>query len=105
QERDQRGVCLRLQCEDFVEFENVETQIFALLERLALRPRTVDLLLDLRSIIAPTQIDTDAVVRMLQAIPRPREWRSLTVTATSFPQNLMGLPPEEASVIERTEWA
>lgn len=104
QERDRRGICLRIQREDFIEFEHLETQIFELLERLSISARATDLLLDLRSIVPPTEVDVDAVITMLQSIPRPRDWRSFTVTGTSFPQNLMGLPPEEASVIDRTEW-
>lgn len=104
QNQDKRGICLRIQREDFIEFGNVETQVFELLERLSVSVRDTDLILDLRSIIPPNEVKADAVIGMVQSIPRLREWRSFAITGTSFPPNLMGLPPEEASVIDRTEW-
>lgn len=104
QEADKRGICLRIQREDFVEFANVQTEMFHLLEKLGVAPSVTDLILDLRSIVAPRQIDADSVIDMALAIPDLATWRSFTIAATSFPENLMGLPPEEASIVERAEW-
>ncbi len=63
------------------------------------------MILDLRSIAPPRQIDIDSLITLIQSIPRLREWRSFTMTATSFPENLIGLPPADASLVERVEWA
>lgn len=104
QEQDKRGICVRIQREDFTEFGNIETHILEFLERLSVTPKTTDLVLDLRSIVASQEITVNSVVNMIHVIPKPREWRSFAVTATSFPENLMGLPPQEGSPIERAEW-
>src|SRR5262249_411708 len=94
-EQDKRGVCLRIPREDFMEFESIEAQILELLGALSISARACDLILDLRSIGAPQPLDVDSIIRMAQAIPMPQDWRSFTIAATSFPPNLVGLPPEE----------
>jgi hypothetical protein len=103
-EQDQRGVCLRIQREDFTEFSNLEEQMVAILEQVSASVANTDLIFDLRSIIAPQQIDVDSVMERVESIPRLRQWRSFTLAATSFPENLAGLPPAESSMLERTEW-
>ncbi|HEY1936521.1 MAG TPA: beta family protein [Candidatus Angelobacter sp.] len=101
---DQLGVCLRIQREDFTEFTNLEEQMLTTLEQVSVSIANTDLILDLRSIIEPRQIDVDSVIRLVESIPRLRQWRSFTITATSFPENLAGLPPSDSSILERTEW-
>jgi hypothetical protein len=103
--QDQRGLCLRMQREDFTEFPNLEEQMLATLEQVSVPVASADLLLDLRSIIAPKQIDVDSVIELVESIPRLRQWRSFTLTATSFPENLVGLPPSDSSIIGRAEWS
>jgi hypothetical protein len=49
-QEDKRGVCLRLQREDFAEFQNLESEALGMLERLAASLTDTDLILDLRSI-------------------------------------------------------
>jgi hypothetical protein len=102
--RDKRGICVRVQREDFADFSEIGTEILTLLETLNVTSAESDLILDLRSIVPPQQIDADSILNFIQLLPKLSSWRSFTISATSFPQNLMGLPPEEASVIERTEW-
>jgi hypothetical protein len=75
-----------------------------MLERLSVSTRDTDLILDIRSIATPRQADVNSIISMAQALPRIREWRSFTIAATSFPENLTGLPPSESSLIDRTEW-
>ncbi len=103
-QRDNRGICLRIQREDFAEFPNLESQMFGMLESLPVSTRATDLILDIRSIAPPRQVDVDSVISMVKTIPRLHEWRSFTLAATSFPENLTGLPPSDSSLIERTEW-
>jgi hypothetical protein len=103
-EEDQRGVCLRIQREDFAEFDDLEGSILETLGKVSVPPKNTDLILDLRSILAPRQIDTDSLIELIQLIPRIREWRSFTVSATSFPENLSGLPPSDSSLLDRAEW-
>ncbi len=104
QTEDKRGICLRVQREDFADFPDTAAEILKIVRTLAVTPAECDLLLDLRSIVSPQQIDADSVFNLVELLPDLDSWRSFTISATSFPQNLIGLPPEEASVIERTEW-
>ncbi len=103
-QQDRRGMGLRIQREDFTEFPNLEEQMLSTLEQVATPLANTDLILDLRSIIGPRQIDVDSVIQLVESIPRLQEWRSFTIAATSFPENLAGLPPSDSSVLERTEW-
>jgi len=60
---------------------------------------------DLRALTPDERnLDVDAVIGFVNRLPRLREWRTFTVAATSFPQNLTGLPPSDASLIPRQEW-
>jgi hypothetical protein len=103
-QQDERGICLRIQREDFTEFPNLEEQMLTTLEQVSTSVAKTDLIFDLRSIIAPRQIDVDSVIQFVESIPRLRQWRSFTITATSFPENLIGLPPSDSSILDRTEW-
>src|ERR1041385_155070 len=103
-QQDQRGICLRIQREDFTEFPNLEEQMLTTLEQVSTAVANTDLIFDLRSIIAPRQIDADSVIQLVESIPHLRQWRSFTMTATSFPENLIGLPPSDSSILDRTEW-
>jgi hypothetical protein len=103
-QQDKRGLCLRIQREDFAEFPVIENQMLGMLQRVAVSTKTTDLILDLRSIATPQQVEVDAVIGMIEAIPQLREWRSFTVAATSFPPNLTGLRPSDSSLIDRAEW-
>jgi hypothetical protein len=103
-QQDEHGVCVRIQREDFTDFPQLESQMLGMLERLSVSTRDADLILDIRSITPPRQADVNAIISMAQALPRIREWRSFTITATSFPENLTGLPPSVSSLIDRMEW-
>jgi Beta protein len=104
-DQDKQGVCLRIQKEDFIEFTDLEAQVLGVLEALSASPRSADLILDLRSIAPPQQVDPDSAINLIAALPRLSEWRSFIIAATSFPRDLMGLPPSESSPVDRTEWA
>lgn len=103
--RDSRGVCLRIQREDVVDFPDISARIGEVMNLVGLSPRNIDLLLDLRS-LTPAERDIDAlgVCKLLRLLPSLNDWRSLTTAATSFPENLIGIPPSDSTFIERKEW-
>ena len=103
--QDRRGVCFRIQREDFVDFPEMRTRMEEVLRSVGVSTSDVDLLLDLRS-LTPTERDIDAagVSRLIHSVPWLSDWRSLTVAATSFPQNLVGIPPADSTLIDRKEW-
>lgn len=91
---DARGVCLRLQREDFDETQDLGQQVAALLDVLGVSPSETDLILDLRALGA-TEGSTfmAAVPAFMRSVPQLADWRSFALAATAFPENLVGLPP------------
>jgi len=103
--RDRRGVCLRLQREDFDESQDLVQQVSDLLNALRVSPSDADLILDLRA-LSGTEGGTlmAAVPALIRNVPRLNEWRAFALAATAFPENLAGLPPSELSSLPRLEW-
>ena len=102
--RDGRGVCLRLQREDFAE-PGLDEQVAALLDTLGVSAVDTDLILDLRALNS-AEIATlvTTVPAFIRSVPLIKRWRSFAMTATGFPENLIGLTPSAPSSIPRLEW-
>ena len=105
-QQDRRGVCVRLQREDFVDFGDLSEPVGRLLETVGVSAREAQLLLDIRA-LTPSErdISTSGVQELIGRLPMLTQWGTFTVAATSFPQNLMGLPPAQCSMIPRREWS
>ena len=102
---DGRGVCIRLQREDFVEFADLRAELQRVLAAVGVAPGMADLLLDLRALTpAQRQIDATSTLALISRIPDLARWRTFALAATSFPENLIGLPPSDCSKIPRQEW-
>jgi hypothetical protein len=102
--QDRRGVCVRVQREDFVDFEDIESEFRRVLEASGTRATDADLLLDLRALTGAGQTDTKNVLALISRLTDLSRWRTFTLAGTSFPQNLTGLPPSDSSRIPRHEW-
>jgi Beta protein len=102
---DKRGICLRLQRDDFEEQGDLEITITKLLAMLRVCPTDTDLVLDLGALRAdgeaPPSIDA---ISLVKSVPLSKKWRSFIFVATGFPVNLMGLPPSETTPVPRLEW-
>jgi hypothetical protein len=104
-DQDNRGVSVRLQREDFVDFDDVGSAVERILGTVGATVQNADLILDLRALTPDDRnLGIDAVINLVNRLPRLREWRTFTIAATSFPQNLTGLPPSDSSLIPRQEW-
>jgi len=102
---DGRGVCIRIQREDFADFEDLSGEFQRVLAATGVVRADADLLLDLRALTPEArQIDEMGTLALISRIPELRRWRTFTLAATSFPQNLVGLPPSDSSVVVREEW-
>lgn len=102
---DKRGICLRLQKEDFEASGGLETAITKLLALLRISPTDTDLLLDLGSLHTENGEEPSIdVVSLLNSIPSIKKWRSFVLAATGFPVDLIGLPPSQISTVCRSEW-
>lgn len=104
-DEDKRGVCLRLQKDDFEESESLESSITKLLGSLKVSPANTDLVLDLGSLHTENGEEPSIdVVSLVKSIPSIKKWRSFVLAATGFPVDLIGLPPSEISTVWRSEW-
>ncbi len=103
---DERGVCVRMQREDFVEFGNIADAARGILEAVGAEIQDADLVLDLGALTPDERrLDAEGLISLTNRLPRLRQWRTFTVVATSFPRNLMGLPPSDFSLVPRQEWS
>jgi hypothetical protein len=104
--RDGRGACVRLHREDLVDFDNVDDAVAGVLENIGAVVQDADLVFDLQGLTPdePMDMDADGLIGLLDRLPKVDQWRTFTVTATSFPRNLTGLPPSEFSLVPRGEW-
>jgi Beta protein len=101
---DRRGVALRIQREDFEEFDDLQREVLETIRKVSATPEETDLILDLRSILAPRQTDIDSLIELIGSTPRLSAWRSFTLSGTAFPENLSGMPPADSTLVRRTEW-
>lgn len=98
-EQDERGVCLRLQEPD-LESDDLHEQIAAVISGIGLPPSQVDLLLDYGPKVPPKS----ALVPVLNGIPRVKEWRSFTMSASSFPVDMSEVARYTTVELDRDEW-
>jgi len=96
------GLCLRVVPNTFQETVN---SINSFLQEFGLHPSDVDFVLDFGE-ISPDHATTYslAVIGMLTSLPYITQWRTLTVTASAFPEYLSGLPVQAVTPLPRTEW-
>lgn len=97
--RDKRGCCVRLGASD-LESLDLDRQINSLLEGLSVNVSEVDLLVDLRGEV-PLKI---ALPPIVEALPRVEEWRTLILSASSFPKTLGDVQKNTIKEFERSEW-
>jgi len=103
--QDQRGVCIWIQREDFVDFSDLNAELERVLTGVRLAPSEADLLLDLRALTPDARrIDARNALSLISKVPNLDRWRTFMLAATSFPENLIGLPPSDCSFIPRLEW-
>jgi hypothetical protein len=102
---DHRGICVRIQRDDFDDFEDLGDAVKDMLDDVGVSVGDADLIFDLRALTPDERsLDASAVIGLINRLPWLRDWRTFTIAATSFPRNLTGLPPSDVSLIARQEW-
>lgn len=100
---DKRGVCIRLENEDFGEAFNLNSNLDALLAKLGITKPDADLLLDFREIganqTASAVLAANQIISILASIA---DWRALIFAGTGFPAEMPG--PSTLTLAPRTEW-
>ena len=99
-----RGVGIRLTRQEF-EAHLLPTELNSFLSANGLKPDCVDLIVDLGSI---DQLITAGAIALVEAflavVPNKRQWRTLTVTASSFPMSMGVVGRNSSKRVERSEW-
>jgi len=97
------GVCIRLTVDDFGEEVDIDSEITAILEAVSLKPRHIDILLDLKEI--GTEGKELLVTRyMLNTLPDVDQWRRVTIAGASFPEDLSDVRADATEKLPRSEW-
>jgi hypothetical protein len=101
---DSKGICLRLSSSDFLN-PNLKNVIDEDLAHYGVNPNSVDLVMDLGSINNAVDLLVMSISIIINSkIPYLENWRTLTLVATSFPENLAGFVGNSISRCERGEW-
>lgn len=98
------GIALRLTRDEF-EHGGLTTAIRRFLAVHALTPEQVDLIIDLGAVndMIPAGIMALSDV-FLAAVPDHTRWRSFTISACTFPENMGGVDRHSHKLVERSEW-
>jgi hypothetical protein len=103
--QDARGLCLRLDGDDYEDPIALTGEVDDLLTRIGTSPADADLVIDLAAIgTAAVHTLTLGVIGLIATTPHVTDWRSLTVAATGFPQDMSRFSSGTTSATPRTEW-
>ena len=102
--QDGLGVCIRLEDDDFEDLAALEGRLGELVRLFELSPGEVDIVLDFRAIAAgQTSTFVLAVQSVIRSLPSLADWRTLTLAASAFPENLSGFSIGVMGT-QRAEW-
>jgi Beta protein len=100
---DERGVCIRLTPSDFS--DKLPLALSTLISQLGVNVRQVHLLVDTSD---TDSSNADALAeswkQKLNQIPTPKEWATLTIAGSSFPQQLPSTIYRPHNLAPRNEW-
>jgi len=105
-----KGFCFRIDIDDLDDqAENTMSQIIERSSQLGLRPKDVDLLIDLRDLAGHDLVDLkELVLDFLQLIPQGQAYRSIILAGSSALKSVADIPKEGAVDIIQNElriWA
>ena len=102
---DGRGLCVRLDAEDFDDIDAALDEVDEIVGRLDLTPEDVDLVLDFGD-IEPRQAGSLGLVAagLISPLRHLGDWRTLTLAATSFPR-VADFGADSLNTAPRAEWA
>lgn len=101
---DKRGVCIRLLNEDLEMPAETCNYVDDLIQSLGLSESNVHLLMDFRS-VSQYELDDFAEIAtdFLANLPNVKDWKSITLSSSGFPENLGGISPNSIDSLPRTE--
>lgn len=104
QARLRRGVCLRLLEDDMEDPSQAVEEIIRALSRFALTPKSVDIVLDFRSLVQKQlRMVVSHALNTINAIQRVGQFRSIIVAGSNYPRNVSDVPADGIGFVERRE--
>jgi len=102
---DHLGCCLRITSSDWPGGSFPSSAVTRLLKHVRAKPSDTDLLIDLGP-IGEGHVDTFVLLArtLLQAVPKPNQWRSLILAGSAFPFFLTDVRQNSISSTPRAEW-
>ena len=101
---DKRGVCIRLLDEDLEMPSGTNRDVYELIQTLGLSTNNTHLLMDFRSVSENDILDVaDVATDFLASLPGARDWKTIILASSGFPENLGGISPHSIDTIRRTE--
>lgn len=98
------GIAVRIGRDD-LEADRVVPSLTALLTNLAMTPDHIDIVMDMGSIPHMVLPGAAALARaFIDAIPRPREWRTFVLAGTAFPMSMRIVERDSHRRVPRLEW-
>jgi hypothetical protein len=104
-DKDGFGICFRLAGEDFDDMADLQLRLEALFKHFKVHAHQTDAIIDFESIVnTPASTVLLAAKSILAGLPFLRDWRTLTLAASAFPQDLQKMPAQSITPVARTEW-
>ena len=97
------GLCLRLICPDFVDFNKMNQDIANFMSVSKLEEKDIDLLVDIKE----TESNGDKCSKYLgmsQGLPNLMKWRTFSFASGSFPEDLSACKLDEENLMPRIDW-
>jgi hypothetical protein len=100
------GACIRLAEDDYTEStRTIQGSLEGLLVQLEMDPSSVDLLFDLGELTqGMVGSSVMAMTALINGLPDIAAWRSVTISASGFPETLSAIPANTVAPLSRTEW-
>lgn len=101
---DHFGICIRLESDDLND-PDLETRLDDLLASLGIVAHDADMVVDFGAI---TESSSGTLLiaanSIIASVPKVHDWRTFTLAASAFPQDLSHLNPRTITALPRTEW-
>lgn len=98
------GLCLRVTHDDITQ-PGLAADIAAFMTTNKLNGQDVDMVIDIGAIYGQSSLVVSAAFTIaMQAVPNLTAWRTLTVVASAFAENMGVVPTLGSMTIERSEW-
>ncbi|MBL8159119.1 beta family protein [Candidatus Saccharibacteria bacterium] len=96
------GICIRLTPNDLLDFDLLNKQLEAFVEKIKVDYVDIDLVIDLK--FTPSRKVYRRISLQIQSITHLNEWRSFVLASGAFPSSLMHCKQDEENLVKRNDW-